>query len=687
MDIKRYKLTDIMEIHRKKWYFGFFKSLLIFFLFEMLAIFVFYGVTIARDRTFLVHWDASIQSYAWMSKLTNAWKNFEMPLWDFSSYSGTTFAGELQTAPFYPLNILFAWLSGNNYTQYKLDLLIVFHFGMASYFMFLFCKEHGFGNAPSIIAGLIYAYIGSFAIRAPEQPNIFCGMAYLPLVLFFYKKSCSEKAVFHLNIWNYLAGMALALSILAGHMQPYMHIVIALFVYFLFINHGEKRQIKISNFLSLLFVGIISVMISLIQLVPLFEYLSNAYRWVGLDEPVLGSSLPWEAYGIGTASISFRQIISGIFLQDTKITSEGGSFYITFAGFILALIGIAFSGKKIKIFAIITILLSVLVSLGNTSPIGMLFYFIPLFNIIREPTRILFLYTFAASVLAACGYERSISFIDNLFKKNIKAGNISLLTTMINFLFVILLVTIWIYPYAGHISHPFGNYSPGKYYTRNKIITYLENESLEDQGVYRIINRNDNLVSPNIGNVYDVKSVLGHRATMYAPYFDYLNRDWNLNSGNYDKLGAKYILSNIVLDGFKEILSEDGIYLYERPNQLSVFYVKNGDDLSPINLSYVGWKQNSVLLKLDNSGNRTGELVFAQPVYPGWNVYVDGKKAILDTTDIFMSVKLSGAEQEIEFKYQPKFIYYGIITVILVIVCFILSLKCVRQKGHQLKTN
>ncbi len=88
-------------------------------------------------KTFLGYGDATMQTYAWLHKIYSSTKSGEIALWDFNQYSGTSFAGEIQTAPFYSPNILFS-ICINNFTQHNIDIYILIHYFAASVFSYIF---------------------------------------------------------------------------------------------------------------------------------------------------------------------------------------------------------------------------------------------------------------------------------------------------------------------------------------------------------------------------------------------------------------------------------------------------------------------------------------------------------------------------------------------------------------------
>lgn len=184
-----------------------------------------------------------------------------------------------------------------------------------------------------------------------------------------------------------------------------------------------------------------------------------------------------------------------------------------------------------------------------------------------------------------------------------------------------------------------------------------------------------------------------HRATMDAPYFQYLSRDWTLGSATFDKLGAKYIVSPEPLDNFHEVMFANGLHIYHRDHPLPVFQLlTDTQELKPVRVSSVNWSENAVQVTLGNS--EAGQFVFAQPYYPGWRAYVDNKRRELRKTDIFMSFQLFGNERRVAWVYSPFYLCVGSAAIILVISGFLsslflpqpmITLACfttVRRDGH-----
>src|ERR1043165_7723518 len=75
-----------------------------------MTLLVFTGV-VRGTRTLVHDGDSADQSFGWLSKVFAATHVPTVALWDFAIFSGTSNAGELQPAPFYPPAIVFGLLA------------------------------------------------------------------------------------------------------------------------------------------------------------------------------------------------------------------------------------------------------------------------------------------------------------------------------------------------------------------------------------------------------------------------------------------------------------------------------------------------------------------------------------------------------------------------------------------------
>ena len=494
-----------------------------------LTLIFFHSAVFPRTKTFL-YGDNMLQYYPWMHKLADDWRALAPPLWDFSVEGGFPFPGEWNTAAFYPINILYVWLTGIP-TPVKLDVLILFHFAAAMWGMSLFLRQRGVERWPSLFGGAVFCWIGPVATRASGQANIFVGLIYLPWILYFFERGFAAKNTWR-NSWTGLAGLTLALSLLAGHPQPFIHnsLMLGLFAVFLLFEKRTPRLSWTNNLWrvagALVTVAVIAFLFAYIQLASSHEYFARAYRWVGLPNPVkaLQTVVSLEVYN--KYSLSFPDLFSVITGRSDAL--DGGTLYITITALICACFGLGVPGTWRWFVLTITGFVLLVALVGNT-PFGWLAYRLPLLNMVREPVRILYLYQFCFATLAASGLQMALNGIPR------RSGR-----------FTIFVIVMSIFACEAR-QNGFPSLGPStnspltvdQAYRKTPLITFLEERNRADPGMYRVLARPKDLIPPNSGNIFRLSTVLGYRSSMLIAYFDLLSRDWSLSSQALDQVGAR----------------------------------------------------------------------------------------------------------------------------------------------------
>jgi hypothetical protein len=610
----------------------------------------FHSAVFPRTKTFLGGYDNTYQYYPWMHKLADDWRALTPPLWDFSVEAGFPFPGEWQTAAFYPINILYVWLTGIP-TPVKLDVLILFHFAAAMWGMSLFLRRRGVKRWPSLFGGAVFCWIGPVAIRASWQANIFVGLIYLPWILYFFERGLAAKNAWR-SSWTGLAGLALALSLLAGHPQPFIHnsLMLGFFAVFLLF---EKRTPGLSWTINLwrvasalLTVAVIAFLFTYIQLASSHEYFARAYRWIGLSNPVkaLQTVVPLEIYNRNNLSIpDLVSIYTG-----HSSAAEGGTLYLTITALVCACFGLGVPGTWRWFALTITGFILLVALAGNTTPFGWLAYRLPLLNMVREPVRILYLYQFCFATLAASGLQMALNGIPQ------RGGR-----------FTIFVIVISIFAcearqngssWWASTNSPF---TADQAYRKTPLITFLEERNRADPGMYRVLARPKDLIPPNSGDIFPLSTVLGHRSSMLIAYFDLLSRDWSLSSQALDQVGARYVVTDKPSEGLTFLSSFDGLLLYERPAARAVFrWSGSPDQAGSGTIGAVNWQRNGVNLQI--ATNQPRKLTFAEINYPGWHVRINGVATAIDSRwPHFMSVTVPSGTSTVQWSYRPWWLTPG----------------------------
>jgi hypothetical protein len=196
-------------------------------------------------------------------------------------------------------------------------------------------------------------------------------------------------------------------------------------------------------------------------------------------------------------------------------------------------------------------------------------------------------------------------------------------------------------------------------YRKTPLITFLEERTRADPGMYRVLARPKDLIPPNGGDIFRLSTVLGYRSSMLIAYFDLLSRDWSLSSQALDQVGARYVVTDKPSEGLTLLSSFNGLLLYERPAARAVFrWSDSPDQAASGTIGLVKWQRNSVNLEV--ATNQPSKLTFAESNYPGWHVRVNGVATVIDRSwPHFMSVTVPSGTSTVQWSYHPWWLIPG----------------------------
>ncbi|MCL4488390.1 MAG: hypothetical protein M1570_09710, partial [Chloroflexi bacterium] len=173
------------------------------------------------------------------------WRRGVVPLWNPYLFAGAPFVGDNQSGIFYPLNLL-TFIVSSPLTYRDMEYLSVFHFALAGGAMYAFLRfghwrssatsagtslgqaqpERSTGDLsrPAALAGAIAFEFSDLFVTHFGNLNLIAVVAWMPLVLLLYRRAVSDRR----PALAALAGVFLAVAFMAGHIQSFLFIVIAL---------------------------------------------------------------------------------------------------------------------------------------------------------------------------------------------------------------------------------------------------------------------------------------------------------------------------------------------------------------------------------------------------------------------------------------------------------------------------
>ena len=670
----------------------------------LLAALVFVPSLLQGTRSFFVWPDAQEQTYAWWQKLAHCWQQGYLPLWDANTFSGHSFVGEFQAGVFYPLAWLWLmlWSNTDGMSVAALEVFILLHFAIAAAGMGLLLRYWSLGRLASASGAVVFALLGPVAERAAAQPNIFFGLCWLPWALFF---ASNHLATGRLR-YALSTGAVIALQVLAGHIQPAYHTVLMVAA-MVIAHHSRIRPNWRATLTASLRSGFPMIAALLLLAAPQwilsFQYLSDAYRWVGANWPIgPGQRVPYKVF-------AFQHVVAPGDLPNLIdpwrfIVDDANSLYM--GTVTLGLIGwfLASSRRRASIRAwrehgrwlTIIAVFAVVAMLGHYTPLAAVLRYLPLIGGIRELGRYTILFHVAACVLAACAIEalkseyarerwrspiawivllivlvpilylshhRAMLSPESVYALALSAcvGAVFLFTgsgrATAACSFATLVITACLFSRLAvpkvHLSRPVT-----EAFAPINLLAKLDDVYGRD----RVIIDESAQLPQNYADARRLQTPYGHAATMYRPYFDFLSRDGSLGGEVNDLLNVRYVLSRKPLD--LPLVATDasgGLHLYERPTAYSRVFLASQYGTEPAlrRAKFDVLQYDDQTQRFRIHVERRGQAIVSEIAYPGWCARVNGKSERIERAKLggietpLRAVWLDAGDNDIQFRYRP----------------------------------
>lgn len=573
-------------------------------------------------KNFLIT-DPVRQEYPWRLLSVENLKKGILPTWNPYSLAGTPNIANLQSAVFYPLNVLFGLLP----FDYAWSLLILLEPLLAGIFLYFYLRNLKLDEYSSFLGAIVFAFSGFF-VTWLEWGTILHVALWLPLSLLAIDKLTDKKKSRNLIGWGTALIISISFAFFAGHLQTFFYSVVIIFVYFLFkLLKSENRKLFS---LSALIAFIVALILMLPQLIPTLNFIAVSAR--GADQLLwqkVGWFIPWQ---------HLIQFISPDFFGNPTTLNYWGTWnygeltgYVGITALILAIYALFFKRDRNVLFFGVVMFLSLIFSLPTIFAKLPYIFNLPFIST-AQPTRLLFLVDFSLSILAAFGLNQLVktkklkeilipmigisAIFASLFGFVYLGGNvgfdpINLIVAKRNLIFpllifigssvlligvaksnkktinylliaLILLTVLDLFRF----SWKFNTFSKKEYlYPTTPTISFLQ----KNLGDYRIATLDPRILAPNFSIVHKIASIEGYDplfSERYAEFISVINRNQpdidppfgfnrivrleKINSNLVDLLGVKYVLSlsDIKSPKFEKVFEEGETKVYQNKNVL-----------------------------------------------------------------------------------------------------------------------
>jgi hypothetical protein len=353
-------------------------------------------------------------------------KNLDRVFWNRYSSCGQPFEDSYF---FYPITLILDLIFPLT-LAYNLQILL--HYSLAGIFMFLFLNEYKLDKLASFAGGMIFMFSG--LMISNKSTSMAQTIIWFPLILLFLEKYRKTKRIEFIFIASIFYSLAFF-----GHIQIFLYgsIVILLYVlFYTFIYKGGKNY----YFLFSLTIFIVAILIDGFALIEISRGISSSLR--GTVEQA------YDFFSIGSLNPKLLPILIFPFIFGCKYPAANGipqffrwfgqedslAMFIYFGITTIPLLIFGFFIKnKHKYLWIFIMSFSFLLVLGKYTPLYKLMYYVPFFNMGRNPTRNWFEFGLAFSILSAWGFDYFIKLDREKIKRIVLSAIIFLCSIFSSF--------------------------------------------------------------------------------------------------------------------------------------------------------------------------------------------------------------------------------------------------------------
>lgn len=626
-------------------------------------------------------------------------RNKSLPLWTPYDSGGYALFADGQIGLFYIPNLIIYYIFP---FVLATNVLFVLSFFLSGVGTFLFCKEINIKNSASLFAAIVMMLSG-FYIMQITHISLLQAAVLIPLLFYLVQRYLNRRRFADILLFSLL----LSQQIYCGHQEITSYTILSLTLYIIFwsLIHNRKHELL----KNIIFFGcglIIAGVLSSALLLPSIElYMKANYA------PQHIFSYPISSLLFFIHPFIFGNPANGTYIHDIY---EKGIYWenMGFVGYVPILLCILaiFTKKSVlqKLFIVLTIVYMVFV-FGTSSPLLLIFSLFP-FSMFRVPSRMLVMVSLCIAVFSALYLQKYSKWI-------------------IIILCLIQVATVFVilgnYHSVSTYSEVFGQNKITRALSKsNKRVYIIEDgkgwndiftkrgwqnmkeylpfyQSLPTQSslVYSIPRMNSvskfltrrNLIFQQLMRYY--LSAIDKHDKKFAQFLGHSSIGLLLAPKEYEKqIPWKKIASNSRFVLLKNPVSSNRVQFYTKYKtvstieQMSDFYLKENSFLDTAlieekpyyqstsslanSFTYSWQKMSDMEIILSTRSDANGLLVLKDNYYPGWNVFIDGKKGSVMPVNIWQrGVWLKRGKHTVRFIYEPLSFRIGAVISICGFIC------------------
>jgi hypothetical protein len=319
-----------------------------------------------------------------------------LPLWNPHIYSGAPFLAGFQSALLYPLNVLYLVLPLAKAVNWGIAL----HAFLGGLFFYLWASKRGLHPLACFLAGAEFIFCAPYFLHiyAGHLPNL-CTMIWAPLLLLAVDGAVEKPAAG----WCLMGVFAVAMQILAGHIQYAYYTGIAASIYLAIRLYGAPERLRALLCFATFYGG--AAVLTAVQLLPGIEAGRDTLRGMGAPyEFAAMFSFPPE---------NLATWLVPAFFGDAVHFPYGGRWYlwemslfVSVTGFLLAVYSVVFRQGRERFIPAAMAGILLLLAMGSYVPwFGLLYKYLPGYDTFRGVSKFVFQCTLFVILLSAMGLD------------------------------------------------------------------------------------------------------------------------------------------------------------------------------------------------------------------------------------------------------------------------------------------
>jgi len=352
--------------------------------------------------------DVGVYHYPMKHVVREAVLSGEFPYWNRLYSGGAPLAANPAYELFYPPQ----WLVYVLPFHFGVQLHIVLHFAIAMAGMFLLLRRLGISIAAAAFGSIAFVFCGSYASLSSKLPILF-SISWLPLALWLLMRFMESRTAARLLPLSAVLAMQWILGEPTGVMQTWA--IIGGYS-LLRILRNSKRFDELKRIAATLGMAIAaSVLLAAVQLLPAIDFVRDTVRTKTFDFRVVAN---WSTPPVRLVELILPSVLRHVTAANgnaliTTIYPFRADAYLTeiYAGLLIVLLAIAgvFAGVRGRWLFLGTTAASVIVAMGEHTPLLHLLYDSGLFSAVRFPEKFILTAAFALAVWGAIVFDRMLA--------------------------------------------------------------------------------------------------------------------------------------------------------------------------------------------------------------------------------------------------------------------------------------